>query len=85
MSDPVRYVLARAAENGFFEAVVPASAPFYPLLRGWIPSGSRSSLDYGRSETTATDEAHVLRLAFLRVAGVAAPPPDDVENTKLAF
>ncbi len=85
MSDPVRYVLARAAENGFFEAVVPASAPFDPLLRASIRRRARRAFASASSATSVTDEAHVLRLAFLRVAGVAAPPPDDVESTKLAF
>jgi hypothetical protein len=85
MSDPVRYVLARAGENGFFEAVVPASQRFDPLLRGSIRRRARRFYVAASESTKVTDEAHVIRLAFLRAANVALPPPDDVENVKLAF
>ncbi|HEY1957678.1 MAG TPA: hypothetical protein VGH28_18790 [Polyangiaceae bacterium] len=85
MTEPVRYVLARAAENGFFEAVVPASTAFDPLLRGSIRRRARRIFTKASAATSVTDEAHVLRLAFLYASRVAAPPPDDVENTKLAF
>lgn len=85
----VRYVLARAAENGFFEAVVPSCAPFDPLLRGAIRKGARRAFATASATTKLTDEAHVLRLAFLQVAGrVASAPPnfcDDVEGVKAAF
>jgi len=85
MSDPVRYVLARAAENGFFEAVVPAAQRYDPLLRGSIRRRARRIFSSASEATKVTDEAHVLRLAFLRAANATAPHPDDVENTKLAF
>jgi hypothetical protein len=85
MSDPVRYVLARAAENGFFEAVVPAAQPFDPLVRGSIRKRARRAFARASESTKVTDEGHVLRLAFLQVANVQAPPPDDVENVRLAF
>ncbi len=81
----VRYVLARAAENGFFEAVVPNSAPFDPLLRGSIRRGARRAFSNASGATKITDEAHVLRLAFLQVAGRLATSPDDVEGVKAAF
>ncbi len=82
----VRYVLARAAENGFFEAVVPAAQTFDPLLRGSIRRGARRAFATASSATKVTDEAHVLRLAYLQTANVrGAPHPDDVEGVKTAF
>jgi hypothetical protein len=80
----IRYVLARAAEQGFFEAVVPAAAPFDPLLRGTIRRGARRAFTAASAATKVTDEAHVLRLAFLRM-GRGVPQPDDVEAVKQAF
>lgn len=81
----VRYVLARAAENGFFEAVVPASQAFDPLLRGSIRKGARRAFATASAATSVTDEAHVLRLAYLQAAGRLATSPDDVEGVKTAF
>ncbi len=81
----VRYVLARAAEQGFFEAVVPASQRFDPLLRGSIRRGARRAFAAASSETKVTDEPHVLRLAYLRVAGRLTSPPDDVAGVQQAF
>ena len=80
----VRYVLARAAENGFFEAVVPASAPFDPFLRASIRKGARRVFSAASTATKITDEAHCLRLAFLTLARVAVSP-DDVEGVRAAF
>jgi len=81
----VRYVLARAAENGFFEAVVPNSSPFDPLLRGSIRRGARAAFSKASSSTHVTDEAHVLRVAFLQIANRLATSADDVDGVKLAF
>ncbi len=84
-SPNVRYVLVRAAEQGFFEAVAPALARFDPLLRGGIKKRARQAFAEASAATTVTDEGHVLRLAFLR-AGLKPPPPaNDVEGVKLAF
>jgi hypothetical protein len=81
----VRYVLARAAENGFFEAVVPAAQRFDPLLRGSIRKGARRAFAAASSATSVTDEGHVLRLAYLQCAGRLSTTPDDVEGVKTAF
>jgi hypothetical protein len=81
----IRYVLARAAEQGFFEAVVPALAPFDPLLRGTIRRGARRAFAKASADSKVTDEAHLLRLAFLRLGPRPAPGPDDVEGVKAAF
>jgi len=81
----VRYVLARAAENGFFEAVNPATSPFDPLLRGGIRKSARNAFAEASASTSVTDEAHVLRLAYLKVAGRPMQNPNDVEAAKVAF
>ncbi|HEX4513919.1 MAG TPA: hypothetical protein VH054_10295 [Polyangiaceae bacterium] len=81
----VRYVLARAAENGFFEAVNPATAPFDPLLRGGIRKAARNAFAEASASTSVTDEAHVLRLAYLKVAGRPLQNTNDVEASKAAF
>ncbi len=81
----VRYVLARAAENGFFEAVNPATAPFDPLLRGGIRKSARNAFAEASASTSVTDEAHVLRLAYLKVAGRPLQNTNDVEASKAAF
>ena len=81
----VRYVLARAAENGFFEAAGPAASPFDPLLRGGIRKAARNAFAEASASTSVTDEAHVLRLAYLKVAGRPMQNPNDIEAAKIAF
>ncbi len=81
----VGYVLARAAENGFFEAVVPASQPFDPLLRGSIRRGARRAFAAASASTKLTDEPHILRVAFLQVANKLTTNADDVEGVKALF
>ena len=81
----VRYVLARAAENGFFEAVNPATSPFDPLLRGGIRKAARNAFAEASASTSVTDEAHVLRLAYLKAAGRPVQNTNDVEAAKIAF
>jgi hypothetical protein len=73
-NERVRYVLVRAAEQGFFEAARPAARAFDPLLRGSTIKGARDAFAAASVATSSTDEAHVLRLAFVR-SGVRPPPP----------
>ena len=88
----VAYVLARAAEEGFAEAIIPAVSRFDPLLRGSIRKQARKAFERASAMTKLTDEAHALRLAFLLVTGRAPQTVDDVaavggafEAGKLAF
>lgn len=81
---PVAYVLARAAEDGFIEAIRPASQRFDPLLRGSICKKARDAFAQASTSTKIGDEKHKLRLAFLNVIG-RAPSPDDAPAVQAAF
>ncbi len=89
----VSYVLARAAEEGIAEAVAGAASPFDPLLRNGIRKKARKAIVDAGPLTRVTDEAHVIRVAFLRsigrIQGVSLDDPSAVEAAfaaaKLAF
>jgi hypothetical protein len=78
-------VLVRAAEQGFVEAINPAARVFDPLLRGGVCKGARNAFAAVSVETASTNEAHVLRLAFLRTGARPVPPPNDIDAVKQAF
>lgn len=81
----VAYVLARAAEEGFAEAIIPAAARFDPLMRGSIRKGAQQAFARASATTKLTDEAHTLRLALLLVTGRAPEAVDDVAAVGAAF
>ena len=88
----VAYVLTRAAEEGFAEAIIPAASRFDPLLRGSIRKAAQKAFARASAMTKLTDEAHTLRLALLIATNRVPQAVDDVaavggafEAAKIAF
>lgn len=81
----VSYVLARAAEEGIAEAALGAASPFDPLLRNGIRKKARKAIADAGALTRITDEAHVIRVAFLHSVGRAGIPLDDPAAVEAGF
>jgi hypothetical protein len=76
--DGVLVALAQATDSGLLEAAELQTRGLDPFLRPWIKRGVRRAIEAARARTTLESPEHILKLAFLSVAG--SPLPSDLDD-----
>jgi hypothetical protein len=79
-------ILNNAIEKGATEhAALMLVKTVDPFVRSSVRRHIMSTVMLARTESTSTDEAHLLRLAWLRLLGVHPPDPKDVNGVTQIF
>src|SRR4051812_28169152 len=82
MNETVLYVLAQAAHTGELELATAAARVADPLVRPFVKSAVRASIQSATKATKVATSEHVLRLAFLLRAGKA--PSGEAKDDEVA-